>query len=195
MTATRKPLLTRRRVIAGVVLAVLVLAVAGLMFGVFDPKPPVNLRFVRFEESSTYAGIIAVLMMTNNSAKTYFVQPANSYSGTVDAYFISQSSTGEVTWGERGRNFGLYLKPHAEISRKTRLPEDGRVGRLFVEYILVRTNAAGIASILPKRLREKLMPRFQFLRAFCDEEIQSPKRTPYGTVEPPRLLPKDRNAP
>jgi hypothetical protein len=189
-SATRKPQFARRRVIAGAVLLVLVLAVARFVFGVFDPKPPVKLRFVRFEESSTYAGIIAVLVMTNCSAKTYSVQPANSYSGTVDAYFISQSSTGEVTWGEQGRNFGLYLRPHEEITRKTRLPEDGRVGRLSVGYIMVRTNSVAMARILPKRLCERLMPRFQYLRAFCDEEIQSPKRTPYGTVEPPRLVPK-----
>jgi len=96
MSATRKPWLTRRRVITLAALLVVILAVAGFMLGVFDPAEPVKVTFVRFERSDDGTATMAVLRLTNEANHTFQFQHHGS--GTTFGRFVSRDAKKEVTW-------------------------------------------------------------------------------------------------
>jgi hypothetical protein len=195
--ATR-PFLTRKRLIAGAVGLVLILAVAGLVFGVLqgDSSGAVKVSFVRFEKSEDGKATLAVLRLTNGTARPLWVHQVDYPPEVIFYKFASLSPTGEVTWtmpGARGMQFVLY--EFTEVTHKLRLPEDGRAGRASV-----------FCEVLPKKLprllseaRELLWivykPNLKAVWAECDQEIQCPRVLPDGTFEPPRLLPAPKPQP
>src|SRR4249920_2327280 len=68
-SAPHKPWLTRRRVIAGAVVLVLVMAVVGFVFSVFDgrPRPAVKVTVDRFQSVGGAKEFIAVVTLSNSS--------------------------------------------------------------------------------------------------------------------------------
>src|SRR3989442_1002747 len=104
-SATCKPRFTRRRVIAGAVLQVVVLAVAGLVFGVFDGKPAghVKVTIAGFTNSADGKSTLAGLVLTTRSTKVGFpilIPPTKplGFDPLLTARFRTSSPTGDVLW-------------------------------------------------------------------------------------------------
>jgi hypothetical protein len=196
--AAPKPIFRRWLVLAGAVGVALILALLGLVFGVFegDSKGAVKVSIVRFEKSNDGKATLAVLLLTNGTDRWLQVHEINNPSGLIFYKFISSSPTGEVVWTPPGPRGGQFvLEEHYAFHFKVSLPEDGRAGRISM-----------FCEMLPKKLppglshaRELMWnvyyPALKEVWAVCDQEIQCPKRLPDGTVEPPRLLPAAERQP
>ena len=197
-SAAPRPFLTRKRLIAGAVGLALILAVAGLVFGVFegDSSGAVKVSFVRFEKSEDGKVTLAVLRLTNGTARPLWVHQVNYPPELIFYKFASLSPTGEVTWtmpGVRGMQFVLY--EFTEVTHKVRLPEDGRAGRASVFCEMLPKKLPSLLSEARELLWIVYKPNLKAVWAECDQEIQCPRLRPDDTVEPPRLLPAAERQP
>src|SRR5213594_516106 len=125
-SAAPQPIFRRWLVLAGAVGLALILAVLGLVFGVFegDSKGAVKVSIVRFEKSKDGKATLAVLLLTNGTDRPLMVHEVSNPSELIFYKFISSSPTGEVTWpmpGERGLQF--VMDEFTELTFKVRLPE------------------------------------------------------------------------
>jgi hypothetical protein len=198
MTTTRKPWLTRRRVIAAVVLLVTVLAVAGLVFGVFDPKPsePVIVTFLDFAKSK-YGGLdVAVVRVENLSKQSGSHRYVGPY-GTVIGGFLDGSNS-PVAITITNATFvtqTVAMAPESQMTRSVLLPQNGARVRLSVEFFLAEKPVPGLLEKLRRRWQRVFPPKNRRHFAVCEQEIQCPILRPDGTVEPPRLVSKEHKAP
>jgi len=191
-SAAPRPFLTRKRLIAGAMGLVLILAVAWLGLAVVegDSTGAVKATFVRFEKSKDGKSTLAVLLLTNGADSPLWVHEVNNPSEFIFYKFTSLSPTGEVTWtmpGERGLQF--VLDEFTEFTYKVRLPEDGRAGRVAVFCEMLPKKLPRLLSEARKLMWNVYEPSLKPVWAECDQEIQCPRVRPDGTVEPPRLLP------
>jgi hypothetical protein len=194
MTATRKPLLTRRRVIAAAVLLVLVLVMAGLVFGMFDSDSVGRVRatVVGFEEQPNQKSTVAVVTLSNGSHRTVVLGIA--FDWNVCAGFRSPAPTSAVGWLPPLyvlRSLSLCsFPPGAVWTNRAALPQDGRSGWLAISYSEQPHRLPAFLKPLDVIGCKLRPPRTTNFDAICDQEIQCPLVLPDGTVQPPRLMPK-----
>jgi hypothetical protein len=169
---------------------VLVLAVAGLGFGVFDGNSA-GLRkamFVRFESSSDGTNTFAVLLLTNRSNQT-FTLFKDGNSDKVFGEIRGRISTGKLEDTVRlgGNAVPFSLEPGSSATFRVQLPQTGKVVHLAILYIVPARKVPRLLA--PVQLFCWRVFATKFVRwAVCDQEIQCPLLRPDGTVQPPRLL-------
>jgi hypothetical protein len=195
MIATRKPLLTRRRVIAAAVL--LVLAVAGMLgMSDGDSANPVTVTFVRFQPDADGTNTLAVLSLTNRSHKDYWLAPGDGWKSALEfRWLASDQSTGPVLGGVRTPPRAYLLGAGSNILQSIRLLQGGQAVEANVFcYPVRRTTPAFLRGAQELWWRVSGSPN-NMVRATCEQEIQCPNRLADGTVEPPRVVPKDSKTP
>lgn len=189
--ATPKPFITRRRVIAGAIGVLAIVAVMGLGLGVFDLNPAKGLKldFVRFDKAQGDQSTVAVVRLINTSGTDFvFLQQTNNHE--IWVVFSGKDQKLQQSWTVPYTPGGFTitnLSPHSEVTREAQLPTDGRVGRLRITYHSREdflTAHRGIRSVF-RRLLPLNENRYTLT---CEQWIQSPKKLPDGTVEPPRLI-------
>ncbi len=191
-SAAPRPIFRRWLILAGAVGLALILAVLGLVFGVFqaDSTGALNVSFVRFEKSEDGTDNLAVLLVTNQTQKDYSVF-LDGETRWAFCKIVPRCPTGSVAdKTPSAANAITWALPGCfEFEYTVRLPEDGQQGHMALW-------CERLPQKLPRLLNEarKLMwnvydPPRKPVWAVSDEEIQCPKRLPDGTVEPPRLLP------
>jgi hypothetical protein len=186
---------TRKRLIAGAVLLVLMAAVAGLVFGVFegDSTGALKVSFVRFEKSEDGKGTLAWLLVTNQTKSDYYVWVERLAPESSFCMIIPSSSTGTLApkWPIEPMPFGLQRKLDGFLAFRfgVHLPEDGQKGYVALNCERLPKKLTRILSEAHKLMRIVYDPPQRPVWVLSDEEIQCPKRLPDGTVEPPRLLP------
>ncbi|MEY2409135.1 MAG: hypothetical protein QOF48_1805 [Verrucomicrobiota bacterium] len=200
LTAIHKSQVLRRRLIAGAIILVVLPTVAAV-FGVFDGRPTEQVRaaLIGFEQSDDDQSILGIVVVTNMSSKVVRLLTAHNFA-SVYCRFVTRSSTGDVVWAplpsSSSQASGTYdVPPRSEARDYVRLPNDGRKGRVMVILLGAQQKLPSFLASLRRAWWKLRPPRSQSFLVQCDEEIECPRLRPDGSVEPPRLLPKDRKAP
>jgi hypothetical protein len=197
--------LIRRRVIAGTVVLVAVLAVMALVFDVFGRRPAaqVNATFLRFETSADGTSIVALIVLTNVSRDAYYHRLVNATGLApnwlpLGSYFEADVSNPLPNWNPHPLTTGsssTIRRAPLVVTNQFELPADGRRGRILVQYLEKESPAPewlqkiGVALGLQSGIT--CIVRW----VEWDQQIQCPLVRPDGTVEPARLIPKGkRNA-
>jgi len=114
----RKPVFTRKRLIAGAVGLLLVLTVVLLCFGVFggDPMEPVKVTLLRFDQSRDGKATMAVVRLENRSKETVVLCSIDKLE-TLRGHFIARDGTNSlelpITDGMAVTPDGTNLAPHS----------------------------------------------------------------------------------
>jgi hypothetical protein len=184
---------TRRGVILGASGLVLILAVAGVGFGLFggNSTGSVSTTLVGFEWSADRNSFLAVCYLTNETELEFLLVDIGSASAVLgrfhsqtgnDVGWLGMGTTADVGWPPSN------LQPHAALTVKIPLPNDGHTGRVEVCLGTRRLVPSGPPGRLRDWLRYHLPLRKKMPRAICDQSIQCPRVLPDGTLEPPRLV-------
>jgi hypothetical protein len=187
MTSASKPGITQRSIVAAVAVLGLTLAVGGFVFRLFDGNSVGLLKttFVRFENSSDGTNNFAVLFLTNSSDKTFTLfKERNS-----DRIFTECIPAG--TMGEGVRAFHFSFGPGSSATFHVQLPQTGKVVHLAVLYIVPARKVPRLLVPMQMFWRRVFRPKL-VERAVCDQDIQCPLVLPDGTVDPPKLVSKER---
>ena len=206
--APAKQLFTRPRVIVAAMVLVTALAVAGFVFGLFDPEPEelVKITFTGFTNSLDRTPHRALLELKKTSDRVAYssaVDPSGQPYVVTDpsgeafadlwlkARFRSHSPTGDVLWESalcKTNVLWSTLVAPTELCTCFALPEDGRTGRVEVFYWYVKPGLFDSRSGASwwSSLNGEYFERW----AVYEQEIQCARVRPDGTVEPPRLVPK-----
>jgi len=190
-SATRKPLLTRRRVIAAAVLLGLVLAVFAI--GVFDSgrAESVKVSFIRFERSEDDNYAVAVVKVRNDSKRRYSVIFDDRTSHVVCFFFPTNEDRGMITVMADLHT----LKPGQEATGRIYLQPNGKVGRVATRCQLLPQRLPAFYQKVRTFWSDQPPPYVEPLWAESDQEIRCPTVRPDGTVEPPRLMPQREHKP
>ena len=190
-SATPRPFFTRRRVIAGAVGVMMIVVVAGLGFGVFNPNSS-GLMEVRIDGFKTdrLGRTSALITVSNSSRRTDF----HIYNGTFSDGGPGKSPgtfTNILSWTPSGPTRMadyLHQNPGQDTKATVELPSDGRTGRVAVAYVMPNTALPPLLKRV-ETLWRRQWPRVAKTNWVADEQlIQCPKKLPDGTVEPPRII-------
>jgi hypothetical protein len=189
--ATRKPWLTRRRVIVAAVLLVLVCAAAVFLFPAIDAPPakPVKLTFLRFDIGLGGASTTAVIRVQNvcNRRLQFMSQDGNK---TITGVLVTSN---HMSWNFMGLPY--ELKPNCVVTSSIELPMNDGIGQIFIPSSVVPRKVPRILSFASK-FWDRLQPRVDWLDYdIWDYEFECPHRLADGTVAPARLLPRSRKTP
>jgi hypothetical protein len=89
----------------------------------------------------------------------------------------------------------ILLGPGTNLTQNIRLPHEGQRVRLAVLYSVEDTRKPGVGLFVAQLWARMFGHGRSIQGAICNQEIQCPLRRPDGTVEPPRLVPKDSKTP
>ena len=197
-SAAPRPPLRRTRLIAGAVVLVLILAVAGLVLWVFEGNSTGALKVhsVRSEKSEDGVANLAVLLVTNQTKRDYSVFLDRKWwrafgrivprcpTGSVEAK--RPSATNAITWP---------LPSFSESEYEVQVPEDGQEGHLALYCERQPKKLPRVLNEARKLMYKVYKPPHKSMWALSDQEIQCPRVLADGTVEPPRLLPAPKPQP
>ena len=189
--ATLKPFLSRRRVIAGAVVVLVIVAVAFVGFEALreDSKEMIRVRIVGFKGQHP-APVFALVTVSNVLMHPNVILTVWP-NGQLEADFIPGSFTNCATGDFDISGIGTSafdLNPSETRKGIFELPLDGRVGRIAVSYYLWPRSQSRLVQDVRELLWIALPSKRKIQRAISDQWIQCPKLLPNGTVEPPRLI-------
>jgi len=192
--------LIRRRIVLGAVALLVVLAVSGFVFGVFDREPVVHVRakLLGFGKSADGTSTVALIVLTSLSTDIQYRSLIDSNGFMPDwlpqgSHFQSYSPSGLPHWDPYRfkTGFGLVFRPAPPVlTNEFELPADGRRGRIVVPFSVKQAPATGWLQGMGRAFGLQSGTVYIGQSVECDEEIQCPLVRPDGTVEPARLAPK-----
>ena len=184
---------TRRRVIAGTVGLVAVLAVAGFGFGVFEhnPSAPIRINFLGPSQARAEVASEATFSLSNTTSKSGFVS-LKAYYNEGFASFRYSSPTDDSVIVESSSHPNAHdigLPSHTAMTVSFHLPQDGRLGHLELKYVEQRRELPDFLDNLRDLCDSLGAGRRRQVWVQSEEEIQCPWVRPDGTVEPARVVP------